>query len=195
MGIYYKFNKALSPTMCKEIIELGKDTWEKAGVKSNGKRLDQLEDIPEDGNLNLDIRKSEIAFCNEQWLYNTVFDHMAVANKNNGWNYEISSAQPMQITKYEVGGHFDYHSDGHGSIPINDTENKFTNGNTRKLSMSLMLNDNYKGGEFQFYKQPKLKEKRGTMLFFPSFMLHKVNPVESGTRYALVVWFLGKPFR
>ena len=41
----------------------------------------------------------------------------------------------------------------------------------------------------------KKKFKKGSMIFFPSWVLHKVNPVTKGTRYSLVVWFLGAPFR
>jgi len=30
---------------------------------------------------------------------------------------------------------------------------------------------------------------------FPSFVWHRVKPVTAGTRYSLVVWHLGKPFK
>ena len=35
----------------------------------------------------------------------------------------------------------------------------------------------------------------GTLIIFPSFVWHRVKPVTSGTRYSLVVWHLGRPFR
>ena len=72
---------------------------------------------------------------------------------------------------------------------------KFTNGKTRKLSMTIVLNNDYEGGEFQFfnYKDQLIKEKKGTVIVFPSYMVHRVRPVTKGTRYSLVVWFCGEP--
>ena len=36
--------------------------------------------------------------------------------------------------------------------------------------------------------------KRGTMIFFPSFVWHRVTPVTEGTRCSLVCWNTGKKF-
>jgi PKHD-type hydroxylase len=36
--------------------------------------------------------------------------------------------------------------------------------------------------------------EKGTLVFFPSFVWHRVTPVTSGTRYSLVLWSAGKPF-
>ena len=36
---------------------------------------------------------------------------------------------------------------------------------------------------------------KSSIIVFPSFVWHRVKPVTSGTRYSLVVWHLGKPFR
>ena len=36
--------------------------------------------------------------------------------------------------------------------------------------------------------------KKGTLIVFPSFIWHKVNPVIKGYRKVLVGWVLGKPF-
>ncbi len=42
-----------------------------------------------------------------------------------------------------------------------------------------------------------LKEIRskGSLVVFPSDVWHRVKPVTAGTRYSLVVWHLGKPFK
>jgi predicted 2-oxoglutarate/Fe(II)-dependent dioxygenase YbiX len=64
----------------------------------------------------------------------------------------------------------------------------------------------YGGGELELnIANPTNKNKnniitlsdvpRGTVIVFPSFMWHRVKPVTSGTRYSLVVWNLGRPFR
>jgi len=83
------------------------------------------------------------------------------------------------------------------------------NGKIRKLSVTVSLSDNkdYKGGELQFYlNSPKLKEKdkikiceevktQGSIVVFPSHLWHRVTPVTKGTRYSLVMWNLGLPWK
>jgi PKHD-type hydroxylase len=70
----------------------------------------------------------------------------------------------------------------------------------RKLSFSLVLSDNseYDGGTFEvmYSKKPEqLQQKKGRLLVFPSYMLHRVNPVTRGTRKSLVFWVVGPKFR
>jgi len=36
---------------------------------------------------------------------------------------------------------------------------------------------------------------KGSIIVFPSHIYHQVKPVTEGTRYSLVIWCLGKPFR
>ena len=36
---------------------------------------------------------------------------------------------------------------------------------------------------------------KGSMVIFPSDTFHRVNPVTKGTRYSLVIWCVGDPFR
>ena len=52
------------------------------------------------------------------------------------------------------------------------------------------------GGEFEFFDNNTnlIKEKMGTVIVFPSYMVHRVRPVTKGTRYSLVSWFCGEPF-
>ena len=43
----------------------------------------------------------------------------------------------------------------------------------------------------------KVKEilPKGSIVVFPSHVWHRVKPVTSGTRYSLVVWSIGDPFK
>ena len=89
---------------------------------------------------------------------------------------------------------YDYHQDGDGVTTYDTPENNWTNNKTRKLSMSILLNEDYEGGDFKFYddEETALKEKsKGSVLVFPSYMQHCVKEVTKGNRYSLVVWFLG----
>jgi predicted 2-oxoglutarate/Fe(II)-dependent dioxygenase YbiX len=61
----------------------------------------------------------------------------------------------------------------------------------RVLAMSIGLNDDYTGGEFQFWDDEPFKLLSGCALMFPAnFMFpHQVLPITSGTRYAMITWF------
>ena len=64
-------------------------------------------------------------------------------------------------------------------------------GESRILSCSLLLNDDYKGGELAFFnKRYKHKGSKGDLVIFPSSFTypHEVLPVKSGTRYSIVTW-------
>jgi len=58
------------------------------------------------------------------------------------------------------------------------------------LSFSILLNEDFKGGEFVMNDIVPLN-KTGQILIFPSTIKHKVNPVTQGTRYSLVGWCCG----
>ena len=36
---------------------------------------------------------------------------------------------------------------------------------------------------------------KGSLVVFPSFVWHRVKPVKKGSRYSLVIWNLGWPFK
>ena len=59
----------------------------------------------------------------------------------------------LQITKYEKSGFYGWHRDGTGSHDeiFTDPSNEFLYGNTRKLSMSLILNSDFEGGDFEVF--------------------------------------------
>jgi len=86
----------------------------------------------------------------------------------------------LQLIRYQAGHRFEEHIDHYG-------------GAARILSVSMILNNDYKGGEFAFWHRthtPRLGQ--GDAVVFPSNLCfpHEVTPVTQGTRYALVVWML-----
>ena len=69
----------------------------------------------------------------------------------------------------------------------------------RKLSISVQLSDpsEYEGGEIEFMIDEniiKAPREKGTVIIFPSFILHRVTPVTKGTRKSLVAWIEGSTF-
>lgn len=66
-----------------------------------------------------------------------------------------------------------------------------TTGLGRVLSCSILLNDDFTGGEFSFWGGEKIiSPKKGSVVMFPSnFMYpHKILPVKDGTRYSVITW-------
>lgn len=181
---YWYFARAIDEKTCNKIIDSATE-WQKAGVVKNLNETNK--DKP-------DVRITDVTWCNEQWVFDLVWDYLNKANNNSNWNFQIDSCEAMQIARYNKNGHYDFHQDGNGFTKF-ENGNKFTHGKTRKLSMSIILNDDFEGGEFEFFGKEKVNSKRGTVIVFPSYKLHRVKPVTEGTRYSLVTWFCGESFR
>lgn len=93
-----------------------------------------------------------------------------------------------------------------GRSPLTHTSAPNHVGKIRKLSMTLNLNapNNYEGGNLTFdFGSHALKrfheceeiKPQGSLVVFPSFLYHQVTPITQGTRYSLVLWSLGPPFK
>ena len=115
----------------------------------------------------LNVRKSEIVWLNEPWINRHLHPFVHHANRNAGWNFQYTGHENIQFTKYVDDGHYDWHADMDVEPP--------NHGIVRKIVI-------------------KEARKKGSVIVFPSFLLHKVTPVTSGTRYSLVMWTLGQPF-
>lgn len=96
----------------------------------------------------------------------------------------------FQYTTYKyTKEHYDWHMD-----------QGFNRNVPRKLSIVLMLSDpnDYKGGDLEVMTGGKpqiLSRERGIIHAFPSYVMHRVTPVTSGTRRTLVVWVSGPRFK
>ena len=204
---WYYYISALDKKTCNKIKALGKNSFQSAeidrkqGITEKERKTGKEQDLGEDKSH----RISDTSWTSEQWLIDLIWPYMRRANKEASWNFDITSVESIQITKYKPGGFYKWHCDG-GSDCLsarNIPNNKFLHGNVRKLSMTVLPNDNYKGGEFQFctYSEEKSHintpdfNSAGSIIFFPSFMEHQVAPVTKGTRYSLVAWFVGPPFK
>jgi len=184
---YWKYDNAFDDETIAKIMKIGDGEWETATTMNK------------EDPTNEEVRKTDLIWNNDQWLYDAVWPYMQNANTNANWNLNIDSAESFQLGRYEDGGHYDYHTDGDGIKPIDAPDNKFLHGKARKISMVLWLNEDFEGGEFQFHpsicKDDPIKPTKGTLVFFPSWHMHKVHPVTKGTRYSLVCWFNGDPVR
>ena len=64
-----------------------------------------------------------------------------------------------------------------------------------ELEFDFRNYDPHMRDESQHLKKAKEILSKGSIIVFPSHVWHRVKPVTSGTRYSLVVWHLGKPFK
>ena len=96
---YYAWNKELSHEICQKIINLGQGNWNSAAVV----------------NKSDDVRKSDIVWTKEQWVYDLISPYMFTANERAGWKYNIVAAQDCQVTRYTKDGFYSWHKDGIGS--------------------------------------------------------------------------------
>lgn len=198
---YYYFNEPIDKKTCSRIIQLGDKGFDESTVGHGG--LHEITDKK--------IRTSKVAWSDEQWVYDLIWPYMEEANELAGWKYDIKGAESIQVAKYEEGSFYNFHKDGKSDNfgAYNTPDNKIKHGNVRKLSISIILNDDYEGGGFQFVGQNSDDQgsevaaniytpdfsKAGSVMVFPSFMMHRVESVTKGTRYSLVAWFVGPPFR
>ena len=104
------------------------------------------------------------------------------------YNCEFKSYEPVQFLGYPVGGHYKGHNDGE---TFNMETRQWERCMPRDVSFLFYLNDQYGGGELEFYDLGlTIKPKKGMMIAFPSYkeFAHKVHPVTWGHRYTLVSW-------
>ncbi len=150
------------------------------------------------GDVDSKIRVTDVAWSREKELYELFFPYLDRANQQAGWHFEIDACENFQLGRYKEGqGHYDWHIDGDGHNKI-DSNATLLKDKVRKISMVLWLNDNFEGGDFELHKsvceEGRIKPTKGTLIFFPSYYLHKVHKVTKGTRYSLVTWFVGNRF-
>tara|TARA_B100000123_G_scaffold222588_1_gene171171 strand:- start:39 stop:704 length:666 start_codon:yes stop_codon:yes gene_type:complete len=215
---YYYFQSALSPKICDDIVAYGKQHQTQMAVTGGLGRDENKDAYKADGTMkkgavkNLQKkRKSEIVWMNDKWIYKEIHPFIHRANKDSGWNFDWDFSESCQFTKYGVGQHYGWHCDSWDK-PYDKPDEPNSHGKIRKLSVTVSLSDpsEYEGGNLEFdfrnqvdwerNKKSKIKEcteirPRGSIIVFPSFVWHRVNPVTRGTRYSLVIWNLGRPFR
>jgi PKHD-type hydroxylase len=138
-------------------------------------------------------RDSDVMWINHDPSSDWLFSKFAslVSNVNGDFfMYNIHGFDMFQYTVYRKNEHYNWHIDmGHMSTNFE-----------RKISASIILTDpkKYDGGEFDLItngniEEPiTLKPNKGDVVFFASWMPHRVRPVTSGVRKSLVCWVMGE---
>lgn len=142
------------------------------------------------------MRKSQIKWLKYDqypeffWVYNRLQTAIERANTT-FWNFNLySMPEHIQYTEYYAGGgHYDWHMD------IGPQELS-----TRKVSITVQLShpDEYIGGDLELLRSPEAEKAPrgyGSVVVFPSYMMHRVTKVTEGTRKSLVLWVGGESYK
>jgi PKHD-type hydroxylase len=176
---HYWFEKGFSPKDVNRINKLTKEgSLQEASVLSGAGK---------------NTRDSSIKWLEpnskHSWIYDTLVHYIQEANSI--WKFDLHTViDDIQYTEYEGGGnHYDWHVDiGPGSI------------SHRKVSVIVQLSDpsEYKGGKLQINTGGQVKtipQVKGSVVIFPSYLLHRVTPVTTGLRKSLVLWAGGGHYK
>jgi len=177
INLYAYWNNAFSKEECQTIINIAKD---KGLIKGNTV-------------LDSDVRDSKISWLYPvdgiDWVFRRVTDIVLNINER-FFKFDLFGLnEGFQFTNYEApSGKYGKHVDRGLNIPV------------RKLSISIQLTnpEEYEGGELYLYDCDKgtlMDKTQGTLIIFPSYVLHEVMPVNKGERNSLVTWVTGKHFK
>jgi PKHD-type hydroxylase len=177
VNFYAFWSNAFSKEECQTIINIAKN---KGLIKGNtfGKGA---------------ARDSKISWLypadDMDWVFSRVTDITLNLNER-FFKFDLFGLnEGFQFTNYESpSGKYGKHVDRQINSPV------------RKLSISIQLTnpEEYEGGELYLYdgNEGALMDKtQGTLILFPSYVLHEVMPVTKGERNSLVSWVTGKQFK
>ena len=176
---YYRFLKELSSDLIDGLVN-----------RLEAKKLEN--GLVGDSEFKPEIRRAKVYWLpkTDEFLEIYKIIHRLVGQANaDFFNFKLGEIrEKLQYTVYsgDDEGHYEWHVDMgscHGR---------------RKLSVVCQLSDpsEYEGGDLQFNNGQILnaEKDKGTVVIFPSYLLHRVTPVTKGTRRSLVLWVEGPAF-
>jgi PKHD-type hydroxylase len=177
VNLYAFWNNAFSKEECQTIIDIAKNK----GLIKGTTRGES------------DVRDSKISWLypvdDMDWVFRKVTDITLNLNER-FFKFDIFGLnEGFQFTNYVApSGRYGKHVDRDINMPV------------RKLSISIQLTDpeEYEGGEFYLHNDDKkilMDKTQGTLIIFPSYVLHEVMPITKGERNSLVTWVTGKQFK
>ena len=185
LGTFSVFSGAFTAAECGVLAALMAEKTQVAGTECTGASL-------------TDVRRSEVRWlghADAPWAFDRLRGIALTANR--AYGFDLVGLESLQLTRYDAAyrGHYDWHMD-FGTGP---------NMRFRKLSIVVQLTDPgaYEGGELfvctssdtRASMTTPVHKELGCAVVFPSYMVHRVSEVTSGTRHSLVGWVEGPPFR
>lgn len=142
------------------------------------------------------VRRAEIVWLDDMpgagWVMDRLIGITVAANRA-AYGFDLTDfGESAQAARYDAAraAHFDWHADiGGGMWAMR-----------RKLTVVVQMSDpdDYRGGALDIWSghTPQTAPRTiGTAVVFPSFHLHRVEPVTKGLRWSLTLWAHGPAFR
>lgn len=152
--------------------------------------------IQNESEKQIDARESKVKWINANqdtfWLFKKLSVISTLIN-DDFYRFDLHGMyEAIQHTTYEPNMHYGWHVDS-------GVQNNY-DVVPRKLSITIQLSDpsEYEGGDLEIWtggKPTAAPRKKGCVVGFPSFRLHRITPVTKGVRNSLVVWVGGPNFK
>ena len=162
----------LSSSECEDLIDYAENNFQPSMV---------------DGRVVSPIRTSSTVMLHDNDLTKSLHIKDRIAKLVGG--IDIGKIEFLQCVRYNSGEHYGAHM---------DTDVKNINSPSRIKTGLIYLNDDFSGGATQFPELDlKIDPRKGALLLFDlvdsegkpdRLSIHKGNPVDQGTKYALNVW-------
>lgn len=182
-GTALAYHGAFSKETCQKIIKtIESNAGEEAGVGN----------LP-DGSINKEIRDVNRITIPISNGIGATLTGIGLNLNNTYYKFDIDGSNQSEFLRYGIGGHYNVHLDTF--FDMHDEQHMKM---SRKLTILLFLNDDFEGGKLflqtgdERYYPP---QKAGTVVVFPSFIPHSVEPVTKGERVSLVNWLVGPMFK
>jgi PKHD-type hydroxylase len=171
------FPGRFNPPECERIIALHQEEAALRSVMPQG-----------DGGL---IRDSHLFWVprtsDTEWIFARIWD--VATQYNSAYGFELFEQMgQLQLTRYAKDQLYNWHMDlGAGEMSL------------RKISIVVELAaGGYEGGGIEVFYGDNTNNRialgQGDALIFPSFIMHRALPVQSGTRWTLVSWLTGPEY-
>jgi hypothetical protein len=181
--VFWYYNDVLTSSDCDVLINAySKVTQDEAGIGNpNGTTVDKS--IRNVSKVDLPTYKG----------IGAILTAAGIDANQQRWKFDINKSNQCEFLKYSPdGGRY------RGHIDTFLTTSPRSMLECRKLTVLAFLNDDFEGGKFflqvgtnKFYPP----QTKGTILVFPSFLLHGVEDVTKGVRCSVVCWLVGPWFK
>lgn len=176
---YRVFHDVLTPDVCDSLV--------KAYTSSDFVREPPVIGIGK-GEINTSIRNVERVMIPTYKDLGGCLAAVGLSANHHNWKFDVTHANQAEFLIYPAGGRYTAHVD----TIMSRSEH------CRKLTVLAFLNDDFKGGRFFIqdgHDRHYPPQAKGTIIVFPSFMLHGVEDIEEGYRYSAVCWMVGEFFK
>lgn len=176
---YYTVHSAVSEAFCDKLIQ----EYSKSEVQKEPPYIGGGHE-----HIDLDVRNVQRLQLPLHAGIGATLTSLGLNLNHDFWQYNITHSNQSEFLMYDIHGKYETHVD-----TFHTRSNE-----TRKLTVLAFLNDDFEGGKFYIqnsHERMYPEQSKGSVLIFPSFMPHGVEPVTRGIRYSVVTWMVGPYFK